>query len=175
MPAYTYDDISARRLAYSDRSAVSATITRPDNTTAYDAGDVVGTDPATNMTFSNVLMMAEGALFMILSAMLEIDVNAIPSGMNAFRLHLFNVAPTAIADNTAWALADADRSKYLGYISLDAPVDMGGTLWSQTQNINFVGKLAAGSTTLYGMLETVGAYTPSAQTVKKITLNILGV
>lgn len=158
----------------SDALAPSATFTRPDSADAIQAGDIIGTNPATNLTFSNVLNTA-GALFAIHSVLLEIDVAAIPAGMTNFKLHLFNAAPTAIADGTAWALADADRAKYLGYILLDIPVDMGGTLISQTESANFVRKLAAASTTLYGMLETVGAYTATASAVKTITLNVSGV
>lgn len=95
--------------------------------------------------------------------------------MTTFRLHLYNAAPTAIADGTAFDLPAGDRAKYLGYINLAAPVDLGATLWSQNDSANFNGKLADSSTTLYGILETIGAFTPSAQTVKKVTLYILGV
>jgi hypothetical protein len=114
-------------------------------------------------------------MFAILSVLLEIDIASVTSGMTQFKLHLFNAAPTAIADGTAWTLADADRAKYLGPILLDAPTDMGGTLISKTENVNFTAKLAAASTTLYGMLETVGAFTATASAVKVVTLNVMGV
>lgn len=169
-------DISATNAVpiKSDGGKTTASKTRPADATAYVAGDVIGADPATNWTFSNVLSNAAG-MFIISSVTLEVDVAAVPAGMGGFRLHLYDSAPTAIIDNAAFDLASGDRAKYLGYITLDTPVDLGTTLWSQTNNVNFTGKLAAASTTLSGMLETLGGYTPSSATVKSITLFVLGV
>lgn len=152
----------------------SSTQTRPNNTTAYAIGDVVGTDAATNLTFSNVSSVS-GSNVIITSVNLEIDASAAPSGMSGFRLHLYNAAPTAITDNLAFNLPSADRTKYLGHITLDTPVDLGDTLWSNTLNVNIQCKLATSSTTLYGILETLTAFTPTAQCVKTITLNTVGV
>lgn len=157
--------------------SASASITRPDNTDAYTANDVISnsTSAPTVMTFSNVLPTdynsASGSGFTILGVRLRIDANAVPSGMAGFRLHLYNAAPTAINDNAAFNLPSADRSKYLGYITISTPVDIGDTLWAEDDNVNFSGALASGSTSLYGILETLGAFTPSSQTVKTITIN----
>ena len=145
---------------------VSATQTRPDNATPYTALDVVGTNPATNMTFATGL--TAGAGFVVYGARLRIDVAAIPAGMASFRLHLFNAAPTAIADNVAFNLIAADRAKYLGYVEISGVLDVGDTLFAEVDNINFTGKLATAS--LFGVLQTVGAYTPTAQAVKTVTL-----
>ena len=158
----------------SDGGTTSATQTRPANATAYTAGDVVGEDPGENLTFSNVLTNAAG-IFVISSATLEIDVAAVPAGMGGFRLHLYDAAPTVIVDNIAYDLASGDRAKYLGYIVLNTPVDLGTTLWSQTDNINLTGKLAAASTTIYGILQTLGGYTPTTGAVKTVKLYVLGV
>lgn len=146
--------------------AVSATQTRPNNTTAYTALDVVGQDPAANMEFATGLDL--GAGFVIYGARLRIDAAAIPAGMTSFRLHLYNAAPTAIADNAAFNLIAADRAKYLGYVVIPEPVDNGDTLWGQSDHVNFTGKLAA--TSIYGVLQTVGAYTPTALVVKTVSL-----
>ena len=153
---------------------VSASQTRPNNTTAYDALDVVGQDPAANMAFSNVIA-DEGGAFVIFGARLRIDAAAIPAGMSNFRLHLYNAAPTAIADNAAYNLPSGDRAKYLGYVEISGVLDIGDTLWAQATGVNFVGQLAAGSTSLYGILQTVSAFAPTAQTVKTVILNISAV
>ena len=153
---------------------VSASQTRPNNVTAYDALDVVGQDAAANMVFSNVIA-DEGAAFVIFGARLRIDVAAIPAGMSNFRLHLYNAAPTAIVDNAAYTLPAGDRAKYLGYVEISGVLDLGDTLWIQATGVNFVGKLAAGSTSLWGILQTVSAYTPTASAVKTVTLNIAAV
>lgn len=149
----------------------SATFTRPDDTNAYLALDVISdsTSSPTVMTFSNVLANA-GGMFAILSAKLEIDVSAVPSGTSGFRLHLYDTSPTAINDNSPYNLPSGDRAKHLGAILLNNPSDYGDTIWSDTEGINFVRKLAEGSTTLYGILVTIGAYTPTALAIKKVTI-----
>lgn len=148
----------------------SATFTRPANQTPYTAGDVVGTADA-NITFANVLPSAQN--FIITGVTLRIDVNAVPAGMGGFKLYLYNANPAVIADNAAYNLPAADRGKLIGVIQLEAPTDIGDTLWSQTDNINLNGKLL--TTSLYGILVTDIAYTPSNAAVKTITLYTVGV
>lgn len=155
-------------------SEPSASITRPDNATAYAIGDVVGTDPATNIAFANVASKT-GAHIIVLGICFRINVGAIPAGLSGFRLHLYNAAPTAIADNSAYNLTEADRAKYLGFVSIDTPLDLGDTLYVRNDNLNFKTKLATGSTTLYGILETRGAFTPTAQAVKAVCLHVVEV
>lgn len=151
----------------------SVSQTRPNNTTAYTAGDVVGQDPAANITFTTTLAAANG--FIVVGASLRIDIAAVPTGMAGFRLHLYDAAPTAIADNTAFNLPSADRGKYLGYVTFLTPVDVGDTLWAMDDGSRLSGKLADGSSTLYGILETLGAFTPTAQVVKTVELLLAGV
>jgi hypothetical protein len=103
----------------------------------------------------------------------EIDASAVPSGMGAFNLHLYDATPTAIADNAVFNLIAADRSKYLGSISISLPTDKGDTLWSHNDGVNFISKFATASSTLYGILETSAAYTPTASIVKKIALCVI--
>lgn len=157
---------------------VAVSMTRPANTTAYSANDVCGTDPATNMVFSNVSSFKggkhSGGDIIIVGASLKIDVNAVPSGMSGFRLHLYKAAPTAIADNSAYNLATTDTG-YIGNIELDTPIDLGSALWSRKDNQNIKVSLAEGSNTIYGILETIGAYTPSSAAVKTVTIYVLEV
>jgi hypothetical protein len=157
-------------IAMSKKYAASTSFTRPNDTTAYAVGDVVGTNAATNIEFTNMGVIGEDIFITV--AKLRIDVAAIPSGMGSFRLHLFNVAPTAIADNAAFNLIAADRSKYIGYIDLDTTVDLGDTLFNFISNINIQATLV--STSLFGVLETRAVYTPTSQAVKTVTLKAVG-
>lgn len=152
--------------------SVSATFTRPDNATAYAALDVVGTDPATNILFENVLPTTGGS-FCIAKIGLEIDVSAVPSGMSGFVLYLYDSAPTAIADNSPYNWPSADRTKRIGKILIPNPEDDGDTIYAHDIGGLFYGKLATGSTSLWGILKTIGAYTPTALTVKKISMLVL--
>jgi hypothetical protein len=168
------DEIFARRRTDGTYAAgiVSAgfrttvTITRPSNATAYTAGDVVGdTGGSAILTFSN--MGPNSGYALIQSAALIFSDSAVPSGMGSFRVHLYSASPTAIADNAAYDLVSADRSAYMGYFDLPAPVDFGSTLYTQTDYIGRVIKMATNSTTVYAQIETKGAYTPvSASTVE---------
>ena len=148
------------------------TITRPDNTDAYAAGDVFGTNPASNIEFENVLPEA-GQHFYIVDAKIEVILAAVPTNMSTFTLHLFDSAPTAIADNAAWTLLEADASKYLGSIVFTLPVDLGGALIMWEKEINIKRKLAANSTSLYAQLETDGNYTPTSEEVINIQLETI--
>jgi len=93
--------------------------------------------------------------------------------MSGFVLYLYNSAPTAIADNSPYNLPSADRTKRIGKILIPNPEDDGDTIYAQDVGGLFYGKLATGSTSLWGILKTIGAYTPTALTVKKITMLVL--
>lgn len=151
----------------------SNSITRPDNTTAYTAGDVFGTSPATNIEFANAYP-EEGQHIYIVGAKIIYNSSSAIASMDSFTLHLFNSAPTAIADNTAWSLVTADKDKYLGSIEIDLPSDLGDVLVSFLDNINIKRKLADESTTLYGQLVTNGGFTPGSEDVLDISLEIVG-
>lgn len=133
------------------------TVTRPANTTAYTAGDVVGgviPFPGFGDKY--------GTDALITSASLRIDVSAIPSGMTSFRLHLYGVTPpSALADNAAWDLPSGDRDSYLGYVDLGSPADVGSTLYCQVDQVNRQLQLGSGEVTLFGYLVTNGAFTPA--------------
>jgi hypothetical protein len=152
---------------------ISQSLTRANNTDAYTALDVVGTASSATITFTDALLQA-GGHFIIMGASLRVDVNAVPSGMSSFRLHLYSATPTTIADNAAFNLPAADRDNYYGYIEFDTPTDLGDTLYAFKDNINMKRKLATDSTTIYGILQTVGAFTPSASAVKTVKLHIVG-
>lgn len=160
-------------LALSDGAKSSASFTRPTGTTAYSAGDVVGPAEAV-LQFSNIANYA-GRSIIISGATLEIDTNTVPTGMTSFKLHLYNAAPTAIAENAAFDLPEADRDKYIGNITISAPSDLGSTLWSQNDNLNFNAKLSDISMSVYGMLTTDAAHTPVSACVYKVTLYSVGV
>lgn len=151
---------------------VSATVTRAATTDAYTANDVVSTAAGANISFTNVLA-TPGGVFKVIGAKLRIDVNAVPANMAGFKIHLFNAAPTAIADNAAFNLIEADRAKYLGNVAVTVPIDLGDTIFVSVDSLGLLGKLAASSTTLYAQLTTDGNYTPAASEVFTITLVVV--
>lgn len=154
-------------------AVTKVSITRPNNTTEYTAGDVIGTatDATSAIAFSGLANAQRAA--QIIGSSLRIDVNAVPSGMTSFRLHLYNVTPpSAIYDNVAWDLPSGDRASYIGYIDLGTPVDLGSTLYVESSSqAKLIVIPAAG--VVYGYLVNNGTHTPAAQTVYTITLTTL--
>ena len=152
-------------IRYSSKGA----FTRPANTTAYAAGDVVGATAAA-ITF-NALGSAFG-MIKIDDANLRIDIAAVPAGMASFRLHLYNATPpSALADNAPWDLPSGDRAAYLGYIDLGTPADMGSTLFVQTDGSGFKTIALGNSTSLFAYLQTIAGFTPSSADAYSISLN----
>ena len=150
----------------------TATITRPSNATAYTAGDVVG-DTGGSAIISLTAAGPTAGFVIIQSVSLVFSDSAVPSGMGAFRLHLYSASPTAIADNAAFDLLSGDRATYMGFIDLPTPADFGSSLYTQTDYAGRLIKLAAASTTLFAELETRGAYTPASASTVSIRMNLL--
>ena len=150
----------------------TATITRPSNTTAYTAGDVVG-DTGGSAIISLTSAGPSGGFVLMQSVSLVFSDSVVPSGMGAFRVHLYSVSPTAIADNAAFDLVSGDRDTYMGYIDLPAPLDFGSTIYTQTDYPGRLIKLAAASTTLFAEIETRGAYTPVSASTVSLRINTL--
>ncbi len=148
------------------------TVTRPSNTTAYTAGDVVGdTNGSAILTFTNA--GPSGGFVIVQSVSLVFSDSSVPSGMGAFRLHLYSATPTAIADNAPFDLVSGERDNYMGYLDFSTPLDFGSTLYTQVDYPGRLIKLAAASTTLYAELETRGAYTPVSASTIQVRLNLL--
>jgi len=149
-----------------------ATITRPSNTTAYSAGDVVG-DTGGSAILSMTAAGPSGGFVLVQSVSLVFSDSTVPSGMGAFRIHMYSASPTAIADNAAFDLVSGDRDTYMGYIDMPAPLDLGSTIYTQTDYSGRLIKLAAASTTLFAEIETRGAYTPVSASTVSLRINTL--
>ena len=150
----------------------TATITRPSNTTAYTAGDVVG-DTGGSAIISLTAAGPTAGFVIIQSVSLVFSDSSVPSGMGAFRVHLFSTSPTAIADNAPFDLTSGDRATYMGYVDFPAPQDLGSSIYTQTDYPGRLIKLAAASTTLFVEIETRGAYTPVSASTVSIRMNLL--
>lgn len=150
---------------------VATTITRPANTTAYTAGDVVGLTGGAALDLG--VLGTSAAAVQIVGVQLEADITAIPAGQTSWTLHLYNVTPpSALADNAAWDLPSGDRASYLGNIAITTLVDLGSTLYVEINNI--FKQLRLSGTHVFGYLVTVGGFTPGANSeVYKLTLHTM--
>jgi hypothetical protein len=148
------------------------TITRPSNTTAYTAGDVVG-DTGGSAIISLANAGPSAGFVLAQSISLVFSDSVVPAGMGAFRVHFYNASPTAIADNAAFDLVSGDRALYMGYVDLPAPQDLGSSLYTQTDYSGRLLKLGTASTTLFAEIETRGAYTPVSASTVTLRVNLL--
>ena len=138
----------------------TATITRAANVTAYTANDVYGG------VFELTNIGASGGFIFLNSLDIIFNITALPSGMRAFAVYLFNATPpSAITDNLPYSLSSGDRASIetLNGLSLTASLARGGgSVVAEALDINRLFKLATGSTSLWGYLVTLNAFTPSA-------------
>jgi hypothetical protein len=138
-------------------------ITRPANVTAYAAGAVIGTGAGDDAILTLASIGPSGGFIILQSIELILGISAVPSGMTSFRLHLYSSKPgTAAANASAMDVTSADRAAYIGYIDLPAPVDLGSTCFTQIDYPGKLIKLASGSTSLFLELQTIGGFTPAA-------------
>lgn len=137
---------------------VSAEVTRPADTTAYAAKDAIAnsTSAPTVITFTGAVNNI-GESGVIRKATLQTDQAA---NTSTFRLHLFNAAPTTLTNDNAAQLIDyADKASYLGYIDITNVAEAGSSIGVNTNAFHFV---SGATVNLFGMLESVGGFTPAS-------------
>jgi len=147
-------------------ATVSGSFTRPADTTAYTAGDVVSnsTSSTTLLSISGCARVNAGSGY-IVGARLITDKKSITPRV---RVHVYNASnPTVAADNAAMDIRYADVSKRIGFFDLPAMstgTDSTNSTSSQAQDktLRFPFVCAASSTTLYFLLEALDAFTPAS-------------
>jgi hypothetical protein len=140
-------------------NTVSASFTRPSDTTAYASGDLVansttaGSVTPLTLTLTNPAQVQTNIVRCRLS-----KSGTTPTNAN-FRVHLYTASPTvANGDNGAWSSSKA--ANYLGYIDVasmlaftDGCTGFAGVTAGAEMRINCNG-------VLYAQLEAKAAYTP---------------
>lgn len=159
--------------------AASSTITRPANTTAYASGQLVANSvtaaSVTNLQFTTLARISGGS-GVIIGAQIQKSTTSVTNA--AFRLHLFNTAPTYVTAGDGSALSTvvvASGKGYLGYIDITAMVAFSDVAWGSGAPDNSRGGIpyVASAQTIFGLLEARGAYTPGSAEVFTVTLDAL--
>lgn len=152
----------------------SVTFTRPSNTTAYTAGDVIGAaDGTTPANAGSAVHLLQGVtqsdrFVMLQEVQLLMYRSDVPSGMSGFRLHFYDATPAAILDNEAFNLVSADRTRWRGSVDIPTPTDLGDTIASQLTYCGLLLPVAAGTTNLFVQLQALGGWAPASGTVHQI-------
>lgn len=144
--------------------AVSNTITRPADTTAYASGDLVANSTTAGSVTPFTIFVPYGRGLILQRAELKRSATSVTNA--TFRLHIYKDSPTcANGDNGAWSTT---RSGYQGF------VDIVGTGQAFTDSAVASGIFVNNALTwplvlytdkdqkLYCLLEARGAYTPSS-------------
>lgn len=157
---------------------VSDSITRPANTTAYAAGDVVDASTAAGLTFT---APARGETLggYIVDALLVSSANKSTKG--DFELWLFDTVPGSFdADNAVFTPTDAEMLTVIGIIQFtqsfvgDATADAAGNSVHQAKRTFLPLRFdtVTDDDDLYGVLVVRNAYTPVSAEVFTIRLKI---
>ena len=151
---------------------LTAAVTRPADTTAYAIGDLL----ANSTTAASVTALEFASAVQATGRCVRIDrVRLRKSGTSianaSFRLHIYSASPgtPANGDNGAFSTAGAN---YVG--ALDVTVDRAFTDGAAGAGLSLTStpmlvEIAAG-TTVFGLLEARGAYTPASAEVFTVTL-----
>lgn len=150
---------------------VSATLTRPADTTAYTAKDAIAnsTSAPTALTFSKLARLPGGSGYIVKARLITNQ----STNTARFRLHLFNTSPTAINDNAAYTLLWANRAARLGTIDFVACQTEGSgsdAANSQNDTVRLPFVCAAADRNIYGLLEAIDAFTPASGQIFYIAL-----
>lgn len=154
---------------------ITKEFTRPSDTNAYGANDVVSnsTSATTLQELANIAT-SEGGSGYIVGARLSTDKKSITPRM---RVHLFNASnPTVSADNANHQDKYADHEKRLGYVDLPAMTTAADTSNSDMSRsfdlstLRHAFKCAAGTSSIYYSLETLDAFSPASGQKFKLTL-----
>lgn len=142
-----------------------ATFTRPADTTAYTANDLVANSVTAGSVVPMTFSLPRNAGVKLYRASVSVN-SAVPTNLK-FNLHLYGSLPTCTnGDNGAWLTTS---SNWLGSVAID------GT--TQTFSDNSVGwstlttyPLLLVSKTVYGLLQATAAYTPTSGEIFTVTL-----
>lgn len=138
----------------------TATITRAANTTPYTANDVYGT------VFELQNIGSSGGFVFLSSLDIMFNLTTLPSGMGSFAIYLYSSSPpSAITDNNPFNIASGDRGSIMSLNGFNLTASLargGGSVVAESLGINQLFKLASNSTSIWGYLVTLSAFTPAA-------------
>jgi hypothetical protein len=149
----------------------ASVLTRPANTTAYAAGDVVGTASTGVLTLNGAAKSNSGG-GRILGVRLNKSGTTVTNA--TFTVHFYNTAPTAVADNAAWDSLYAEAEYYIGSTALTLMTagGAGGGFTSLVVNPPLWYQTASGSKALYAVITAAAAYTPASAETFKLSVTV---
>lgn len=156
---------------YFNMKTVSASLTRPADTTQYAVADALtdSTSAPTALNFEKV-GQSNGQKVSIVGAM--ITSTAKQTTLPQLDLWLFKTAPTATNDNSAFALTDAHNDECVGIVEFDSWKYSANNSRSDVNTINLPVELDQDDLDLYGLLVLKNTYTPVSGETFKVSLKV---
>lgn len=153
---------------------VSASVTRPANTTQYAAGDAVtdSTSAPTRITFASIARVNNGSGVIVAATLID-SVNAGTKGQ--FELWLFDTSVTPDNDNSAFTPTDAECETLIGVIPFNVWYvgDSGSNAVAPVQGLSIPFKCTGGADDIFGLLVVRNAYTPASAEKFTVRLSVL--
>lgn len=150
-------------------ATISATVTRPADTNAYVLGDVWSTSTSAPTVGGNVLTgmgRASGGSGIITDIVITNSQNAALQG----ELWIFDTTVTAVNDNAAFALSDADVLKLVGVVPFLTTIQpSNGAAWVPALGLGYT---CSGSANLIFLIKLTAAYTPISAEVFQVRCKI---
>jgi hypothetical protein len=159
-------------------ATVSASVTRPADTTAYASGDLVANSTTAGsvvpLTFSSAVREG-GEAVRIERVRLRKTGTSLTNA--SFRVYIFRGSPTvSVGDNAALnsssVLSVSDVADLVGWV--DITMDRSGTAGAVGRGVPAGGAAIStapsSGTTLYGLIEATAAYTPVSGEAFTVTL-----
>lgn len=157
---------------YSDITGALATarrarteFTRPANTTAYAAGDVVNGNAVT----IPIALPISGGGGEITHVSLATNLDTVTFG--TFRVHFFTASFTIAADNALFTQLHANRATYLGFVDLPILINDGaGAGAAQTKDDDV--RIPFSADALYAVIVATAAYVPASAQVFSLSVGV---
>lgn len=155
--------------------SASDTFIRPSDTTAYTALDLIAnsTTAASVVPLAFTVSRIADRPFEVRRALIKADGTVITNA--TFRLHLFSQSPvvaTSGGDNAAFATY-VPGAGWLGSMGTATSLGFSDAIQGETgplAGLEVNGYPATGTRLIYGLLQAVGAYTPTSAEVFTVTL-----
>ena len=149
---------------HANSQGVSASFTRPADTTAYTSGDLVANSTTAGSVTPLTFNSAHG-FGAVMRARIEKSNKTTTNA--AFDLHLFESSPAVVnGDNGAFSIADL--SGYLGKVSVTVNALAGAT--TGANGSADASAICPSGAVMYGLLAATAAYTPASAEVFTVTL-----
>lgn len=154
--------------------SVPATFTRPSDTTAYAAGDLIANSVTAGSVVPMTFNVGYGQGFKLLRA--SVSFNSATVTLAKFKLHVYGSSPTVTnGDNGAWL---STASNYQGSIDFDNTVNTfsdstpgWGTYVNTSVGLPML-MVSDQNFRLYGLLTATAAYVPTSAEI--FTVNLVG-